>query len=177
MDKFTIINTLRKEYRPWINSLSPQELRAIKKYTCNSQDRRPNRLFERINATLRDDYNRPDRALMVKYGAIISNAISKHTIREPITVYRGSNIDVRETIPVGMAFSFHQFISTSIRRSCILKKRFMYVISVPSGTKGAYIEEISRYPKQYEFLLDFDLEYRIMDIRSEEEEIYLEVLK
>jgi len=42
-----------------------------------------------------------------------------------------------------------------------LKKRFKYVILAPKGTKGAYIENISAFKGQYEFLLDYNCEFKL----------------
>ena len=51
-----IVSMMRKEYDDWIKDLSSDEIKAIRKYTRNSSDNKPNRFFERMNALLRGDY-------------------------------------------------------------------------------------------------------------------------
>lgn len=40
------------------------------------------------------------------------------------------------------------------------------IIYAPKGAKGAYIEKLSKYPKQREFLFDKDCVYRIRSING-----------
>ena len=47
------VNILRRDSEEWIALLTDAEKKAVKKYTYNSGDKRPNRFFERLNAMLR----------------------------------------------------------------------------------------------------------------------------
>lgn len=62
----------------------------------------------------------------------------------------------------------------SIIENGALKKRFKYVILAPEGTKGAYIENISAFKGQYEFLLDYNCEFKLTAKNGRI--IYLEVV-
>lgn len=64
---------------------------------------------------------------------------------------------------IGTEFYLDQFVSTSVVASKILpNKTYTLVIYAPKGTKGAYIEEVSLFPKQREFLLNNDCRYKLI---------------
>ena len=73
-------------------------------------------------------------------------------------------MEVDPTIGIieGTLFDFEQFTSTSVIRSKALNRNYMYIIHVPVGACGAYIEGISAFPKQREFLLDLSCKYRLI---------------
>ena len=50
----------------------------------------------------------------------------------------------------------------------------MMVIETPKSSCGAYVEGLSQYPKQREFLFDYDCKYRIKYIKDKR--IGLEVI-
>lgn len=102
-----------------------------------------------------------DKDKLLTYGQIISKAICSHPITQQIVCYRGVDDDLMNGVTVGTIFKFNQFISTSVIENGALKKRFKYVILVPEGTKGAYIENISAFKGQYEFLLDYNCEFKL----------------
>lgn len=170
-----IIKSITLEYRKWVNELSEEEKRLIRKYTLNSfDDKKPNRFFERLNRALKNKYHGEDFNKLIRYGKIISDAICKHPIEQQITCYRGVDYDSLQSFIPGDIISFDQFVSTSVISSGALKKRYKYVILAPQGTKGAYIEEISAFQGQYEFLLDYSCEYRL--IKKKGHTAYLEVI-
>ena len=160
MDAFQI-EFLRKEYRSWIEELTIEEIRAIKKYSYNSFDRKPNRFYERLNAMLRG-LETDERGKLLQYADIISGAINKHTLSQPIICYRGSAVDMTEGFQIGDTIISDQFISTSLVESKAFAYRYKYTIYVPKGTRGAYIEEISCFPKQREFLIDRNTKFRLL---------------
>ena len=41
-------------------------------------------------------------------------------------------------------------------------KKYEIIIYAPKGSRGAYIEKISKYPKQRELLLDKDVIFRVI---------------
>ena len=89
------IEFLRIEYRPWIEMLSTDEIRAIKKYSYNSFDRKPNRFYERLNAMLRGVYA-SENEMLTRYADTISSALAKHPLQQSIICYRGSSVDITE---------------------------------------------------------------------------------
>lgn len=174
-DERCFIENLSAEYKSWEKSLSKQEKYLIRKYTLNSHDnKKPNRFFERLNRVLRGDYAGSDKDKLFAYGQIISKAICSQPITQQIVCYRGVDDDLMSDIAVGTIFKFGQFISTSIIENGALKKRFKYVILAPKGTKGAYIENISAFKGQYEFLLDYNCEFKLTAKNGRV--IYLEVI-
>lgn len=156
-----VVNILRKEYTNWIKSLSKDEYMAIRKYSYNSYDReKPFRLFERINGFFRGTYNGNDNDILIKYGELISSALNKANTQNAIICYRGTNH--MPTTERGKIISFDQFLSTSVISSRCFRGKYNLIIYVPKGIHGAYIEQISHYPKQREFLLDKKCKYEII---------------
>ena len=153
---------LREEFSEWINELSEKEKIAIQKYSYNSMDNKPNRFFERLNSMLRGSYNKPDKELLQNYADIISKAICKHSLSCSIICYRGVTVDTTSDFVIGTEFSFRQFISTTVIKNKVFRTPYIYIMYVPKGTKGAYIEQLSRFPKQREFLLDRSCRYKLL---------------
>ncbi|MBQ6416313.1 MAG: hypothetical protein IJJ65_08710 [Butyrivibrio sp.] len=160
MDAFQI-EFLRKEYRLWIEVLTTEEIRAIKKYSYNSFDKKPNRFYERLNAMLRGRKTY-EQDMLAKYADTISEAIGKHTLQQPIICYRGSDIDITDGFHVDDTIVSSQFISTSLVETKAFSYKYKYTIYAPAGARGAYIEEISRFPKQREFLIDRNTRFRLL---------------
>ena len=175
LPKEIVVNILRLEYRMWIKLLTDDEIKAIHKYSYNSFDEgKINRFYERLNAMLRGSYNQDDTDILTKYADVISKAIRKHKLEHDIVCYRGDNTDYTIGLKEGTTFVAHQFVSTSVIDSRKLKRPHNTIIYVPKGTYGAYIEELSAYPKQREFLIDKETEFRM--IGKENNETYLEVV-
>lgn len=163
------------EYLQWEKNLTQEERRLIRKYTLNSNDnRKPNRFFERLNRAMRGDYTGADKQRLLRYGKIISDAICRHSLQDNIVCYRGVDEDLLGYLNVGAIFSFDQFISTSIVEVGALKKKFKYVIFVPKGARGAYIDNLSVVKGQYEFLLDYKCKYKVTAKNGRT--VYLEVI-
>lgn len=157
-----VVPILRKEYDEWIACITQEEKRAIRKYSYNSFDSRPNRFFERLNSMLRGEYNKSDVDMLKKYAKIISKALCKHKLKHNIICYRCVSIDPTIGLKEGTEFTFDQFISTSVVKSKTLKGKYHFVIYAPIGTVGAYIEKISVFPNQREFLLDSSCIYKLL---------------
>lgn len=170
-----IIDSVSNEYKPWVASLSKKELHLLRKYTLNSHDdSKPNRFFERLNRAMRDkNYKGADKNKLLKYGAIISSAICKHPIEQEIICYRGVDTDLFSKVEIGSKVSFDQFLSTSIVEAGALKKKFKYIIIVPRGSQGAYLEDLSIVKGQFEFLLDYRCEFLLKAKRGRV--VFLEV--
>ena len=174
MDSSKVVNVLRKDSDEWINELSPEEIRAIKKYTKNSGDPDDDKFFARLNAMLRG--NIPQNDTLNYYSELISSGISKFKLKHNITCYRVLDRDVYSAFSAGDLLTEKQFISTSVVvKSGTLNKPFKVTINVPKGTRGAYIEGLSKYKTQREFLLDKNLIYKV--IARTEGSIELEVIQ
>ena len=71
----TVVPILREDSKEWINKLSFEEIRAIKKYTKNIGDPKDNKFYARLNSMLRGDI--PEDDTLKYYSDVISGAISK----------------------------------------------------------------------------------------------------
>lgn len=167
-----VVELLREESQDWIESLSRKEKHAIEKYTYNSGDQKPNRFFERLNAMLRGDASE-DKKLR-EYADLISSTLKKNKLKHDIVCYRNIEFNPYEKYSVGTIFTDKQFISTSVTPKAAMSKQFKLVILVPKGSRGAYIENISKFPKQREFLLDRDCKMRILS--KQKDCIFVEVI-
>lgn len=168
-----VVSVLRQDEEEWIQKLTDEEKRAIRKYTYNSGDKKPNRFFERLNAMLRGNIAEDKR--LREYADVISGALKKNKLKHDIICYRNLDINPYEKFSVGDVFIEDQFISTSVSSGAALDKEFKMIIFVPKWTRGAYIERISKYPNQREFLIDKDCKLRV--ISKLENSIVLEVIR
>ena len=57
-----------------------------------------------------------------------------------------------------------QFYSTTISSAAAFNKPYHLTIIAPIGTPGAYIQSISRFEGQLEFLIDKDCQYIIKSL-------------
>ena len=164
---------LRKESEKWINGLTDGEKRAIRKYTYNSGDKKPNRFFERLNAMLRGDIAE-DKKLR-EYADIISGALQKNRLNHDVVCYRSMDFDPYEKYKIGEIFTDSQFISTSIIEKAALNKDFKLVFFVPKSSHSGYIEPLSKFPTQRELLLDKDCKLRVLS--RQKNKVILEVIQ
>ncbi len=167
-----VVDLLRGESKEWIDSLSGKEKYAIEKYTFNSGDKKPNRFFERLNAMLRGDL--PEDRKLREYADVISGALKKNKLNHDIVCYRNLEFNPYEKYSMGSIFVDKQFVSTSISPKSALAKLFKITFFVPKGTRGAYIELLSKYPKQRELLLDKECRMRILS--KQKDNIFVEVI-
>ncbi len=141
-----VVPTLRKESKEWIEKLTDEETRAIKKYTKNDGDPADDKFYARLNAMLRGEIPKDDT--LEYYSNQISGAISKFGLKHDIVCYRTLNFDLYKDFNIGDIVLEKQFLSTSVTRSRTLNNTFEVKILVPRGRNGAYIELLSRYPQQ-----------------------------
>lgn len=167
-----VVDIMRSDSEEWVQNLSEKEKYAIRKYTYNSDDRKPNRFFERLNAMLRGDL--PEDEKLMNYADIISGALKRSEIKHDVIAYRNLDMDLYSDFEVNDIITEGQFISTSVSKKAALDKPYKVLIYVPKGSRGAYIESISRYPKQRELLLDKDTLFRV--ISKKENVIELQVI-
>ena len=168
----TVVPVLREDSNEWIDRLSSEEIRAIKKYTKNSGDPKDDKFYARLNSMLRGDI--PEDDTLKYYSDVISGAIAKFELKHDIICYRSVKHNPVEGMKVGDIYEPKQFISTAVSISGVLKGDYFITFLTPKGSKGAYIELLSKYPKQRELLFDKNLKYRILEICDNE--ITLEVI-
>ncbi len=159
-----VVPVLREDSRVWVDNLSSEETRSVKKYTKNSGDTKDNRFFARLNAMLRGEA--PEDDTLNYYSGVISGAISKFELKHDIICYRAVGFNPVEGLKVGDIYKPKQFLSSSVSKSGTLNGKYILEILTPKGSKGAYIELLSKYSKQREFLFDKDLVYNILAING-----------
>ena len=162
----TVVPVLREDSNEWINRLSPEEVRAIKKYTKNSGDPKDDKFYARLNSMIRGDI--PEDDTLKYYSDVISGAIAKFELKHDIICYRSVNYNPVEGMKVGDIYEPKQFISTAVVASRALKGDYDIIIIAKKGSTGAYIELLSKYPKQREFLFDRNLKYKVLKISDNE---------
>lgn len=162
----TVVPVLREDSKEWINSLSPEEIRAIKKYTKNSGDPKDDKFYARLNSMIRGDI--PEDDTLKYYSDVISGAIAKFELKHDIICYRSVKHNPVEGMKVGDIYEPKQFISTAVVASRALKGDYDIIIIAKKGSTGAYIELLSKYPKQREFLFDRNLKYKVLKISDNE---------
>lgn len=167
-----VVDVLRSESEKWIDSLTEEEKRAIRKYTYNSGDKRPNRFFERLNAMLRGE--RPKEKRLTEYADTISNALKKNKLKQDIIAYRGVDIDPTAGAEIGDIVAPGQFFSTSVIDARSFGAGYKIVVYAKKGSNAAYVETLSHFPKQRELLIDKDCFYRVLSRKGNT--IELEVL-
>jgi hypothetical protein len=172
-----LLYIIKNEFSGWINSLTSEEKHAIRKYTKNSfLKKEENKFYRKLNDMLSED--NPQKSdeyyMLMEYANIISGSIKRHKTQRDIICYRGvSNIPV-ENAYVGKIVKYKQFISTSLFKRFAFDKKYRMIIHIPKGTNAAYINDISRYPGQYEILIDKDYNYKLLSVKGNvyEMEVY-----
>ena len=161
-----VVPILRKESDSWLASLTQEEKRSITKYTKNIGETGEPKFFMRLNAMLRGDA--PEDTTLRYYADTVSGAINKNTLLHSIVCYRSTPASFFGSSKVGDIYYPKQFMSSSVRYNGQLSGGFMTTILAPKGSNGAYVEELSHYKSQREFLFNKDCKYRILELTDTE---------
>lgn len=191
-DKMLESNTyweFEQRYEEHFKNMEQANLRAIKLYTSNA--------YGQINGYLRgiEGYDEKyGRQSISKIEKLINEGLGKTT--EDIVVRRGSDFrsldgllgekgleymrddELREKL-VGKVGQDKGFFSTTPISGGGFHKQINYVIKVPKGTTGAYVDSISQYRGEYEFLLGSNNKFLIRDVFMDEDytlQVYMEVV-
>ncbi|PFT84868.1 hypothetical protein COK81_24405 [Bacillus thuringiensis] len=173
----------KQNYGNWRFSLGSEEVKAVDYYTQGG--------FMVLNEKLRTDANVSATSDIGKNISYISAALSKMPIPEDIVVYRGTGANAlgalqdllqtkkgREQL-VGKVLVEKGFMSTSILRNKAFAKDIIFYLTVPQGTKGAYVG-IGSVHDEREILLDKGYTYRInyIDVEPDTKKwrIYAEIV-
>ena len=86
---------------------------------------------------------------------------------EDMVVYRGCGQPAGgfESL-IGSDYVDHGYMSTSISKGASFGGSAKLIIKVPKGTPGIYLESISRYKSEQEFLLARSTKLRILAVRK-----------
>ena len=148
-----VVNVLRKDAKKWIQTLSDDEIKAIRKYTYNGKDKDGLRLFEKNNGFLDGRYksfNEKEKEIILRNTININNGLLKNKLKHDIIVYR------KDYYPKLLEGSNKKFLSTSVTKKGVIKGSPNVAIIVPKETRGSYVELLSEYKKQREYLLNKD---------------------
>ncbi len=159
-----VVSVLRQDSEEWLAGLTEEEKWALKKYTYNSGDMKPNRFFERLNAMLRGDIEKDNT--LEKYAATISKAIKKNNLQRDIIAFRGMDADPIGELPQGALIKPRQFFSSSVINNRSFNAKYKLIIYVKKGSDAAYIEKLSYFRSQRELLLDKDCIYRVLSKKN-----------
>lgn len=150
-------------YTPWMDSLSPLEKGAIKRYTASSSH---------INGYLRGtSANKIYSLESMRLSKTISKALEKSTVPQEIVLFRGTDKRILgdlKDLPgkelVGKVIQDKGFLGTSIFPNRSFIDDLLLVIKVPEGTKGAWIAGLSIFPQEGEFLLNKGQQMKIKKV-------------
>lgn len=155
----SIVDVLRKDSQEWLGTLSESERVSIQKYTYNGVEKP--KLYQRINAMLRGELQ--EEETLRYHTEVISGALKRSVIKNNVICYRGTPINPIQGVEPGSVVGLSQFLSTSAIKSKAFDESVSMVIYTPKGTTGAaYIEDLSKYPKQREVLFDKDCKYVVL---------------
>lgn len=151
-----VVNTLRKDAKKWIQTLSDDEIKAIRKYTYNGKDKDGLRLFEKINGYLENRYNpvnENEEEIILRNAYNIKQGVLKNKLKHDIIVYRTEENINR------LNDNVKKFLSTSVTKRGAFGGKPNVAIIVPKGGNGAYIEPLAdgKYKYQREFLLNNEI--------------------
>lgn len=143
----------------WLESLTVGEQSAINEYTGSD--------YKQINEYLRTGKTgQIDEKDLQESIQNISDGLRKFDLKEDIITYRGipENIyDIPFEMLEGMELSEKAFVSTSLNRDISFNGAFSggieMIFHVPAGSNGAYINAISKFDNEKEFLLDKGTRY------------------
>lgn len=146
-----VVNTLRKDSEKWMLTLSDDDINDISKYTFNGVDNDGKRLYYKINGYVEGYYNpnnEKEEETIKRIYKNIHSGILKNEHNKDIIVYR------KDENPLNLEGISNKFISSSVTKKGAFEGNPNVAIIVPKGSNGAYVENLSKYPKQREFLLN-----------------------
>ncbi|WP_121639374.1 ADP-ribosyltransferase [Virgibacillus sp. Bac330] len=157
-----------KVSEPWRNKLTVAEATAIRNYTDD--------VYRPINKYLRenklDGYSEEEIKQIIED---ISSGISKFDLEDNIITYRGLEDNIWNLPPeilVGMKLEEQSFVSTSINKAVSFDGSFKGKVQmewrIPMGTVGAYVNSISEFDHEHEFLLNKGTKYKVIDAFEED---------
>jgi len=146
-------------YSDWANELTDDESRAIREYSGYD--------FEDINDQLRLGIDMNKGYTIEK----IDSALSKTSSPIDFISHRLANQRFYSDLNVGDTYTDKGFVSTSLMKDHVpmgFDKDFSIHIRIPKGTKGAFIDMISKARGETEFLLPRNTSFRVISKSGKE---------
>jgi SPP1 gp7 family putative phage head morphogenesis protein len=140
----------------WLKEMTPVEKSNIRQYTGDD--------YLDINAALRDDIYIDDWKEVINE---VSNGLQKFKLQDNIVVYRGIADNFLKGLKpsnlIGVIITDEAFQSTAILKDKAFKGEIQMQIKVPVGSRGAPVMLISSHPEEFEYLLDKETKYVILE--------------
>lgn len=166
------VNDSLMDRRAW-ESFSSAEKDAVKQYTGNA--------FKYINKYLRGEGNTLnfyEKAMAKAYIGPLKNALDKCTIKNYITTYRGCSVSALEKLFGGVELSkmnqgsLKKFVGATVKDGGFFSTspaipfsgKVRMSIICPPGTKGLYVDPVSKCKGEKELLLQAGTAFEICDI-------------
>lgn len=172
----------------WKNFLSTPEIDALQNYSFKEYGDTSVADYEDINNYLRfNQLGKVPEATIKNTINYIESALNKFEIDKDIVVYRGidvptiieqvigekkysRDVNIINSYLKNTTFTDKGFVSTSISKKEAINfgmgnGRAVMRINIPSGTKGVYIDEVSRIKREKEFLLNRNVTFKINNVK------------
>lgn len=161
------LRTMRKWCNDWLQKITEEE-RGVRIYTGST--------YQSMNAYLRGIKTAEDVGeRIVKYVDWCASALEKASTPRDMIVRRGDNYNMLKDLGVdfskgnlenikGSLVESKAFLSTSPDPRGGFDKDIEYVIKVPKGSQGMYVDSISQHEGEKEFLLNRGGKFIVEDV-------------
>lgn len=162
------LRTMRKWCNDWLQKITEEEERGVRIYTGST--------YQSMNAYLRGVKTAEDVGeRIVKYVDWCASALEKASTPRDMIVRRGDNYNMLKDLGIdfskgnlenikGSMVESKAFLSTSPDPRGGFDKNIEYVVKVPKGSQGMYVDSISQHEGEKEFLLNRGGRFVIEDV-------------
>lgn len=162
------LRTMRKWCNDWLQKITEEEERGVRIYTGST--------YQSMNAYLRGVKTAEDVGeRIVKYVDWCASALEKASTPRDMIVRRGDNYNMLKDLGIdfskgnlenikGSMVESKAFLSTSPDPRGGFDKDIEYVVKVPKGSQGMYVDSISQHEGEKEFLLNRGGRFVIEDV-------------
>ena len=162
------LRTMRKWCNDWLQKITEEEERGVRIYTGST--------YQSMNAYLRGLKTAKDVGQrIVKYVDWCASALEKANTPRDMIVRRGDNYNMLKDLGVdfskgnlenikGSLVESKAFLSTSPDPRGGFDKDIEYVIKIPKGSQGMYVDSISQHEGEKEFLLNRGGKFIVEDV-------------
>lgn len=162
------LRTMRKWCDDWLQKITEEEERGVRIYTGST--------YQSMNAYLRGLKTAEDVGQrIVKYVDWCASALEKANTPRDMIVRRGDNYNMLKDLGVdfskgnlenikGSLVESKAFLSTSPDPRGGFDKDIEYVIKIPKGSQGMYVDSISQHEGEKEFLLNRGGKFIVEDV-------------
>lgn len=148
----------KKWSKTWWNGLSSAQKQAVKTYTGSG--------YRDINRYLRGKIRTNPNAT-----AITQLSKAMRPVDHEFTVFRGTAIPI-SAFKKGALWSDEGFMSTAITPGASWTG-LKFKITIPKGTKGAYVDPFSSHVGEKEFIIDKGTKFRILEVDHDNQTVHL----